>query len=119
MAKTAIHLEEEVQKKSIKGFLKGPEVPKDLIETVDSIPESPREIKPLELCEDKIEVDEIKVEAFVEAPPPPTKTPIQELVEKHARKPVPPLKDNTIIDNSDEETPIVTSENYTLGKAVS
>merc|ERR1740128_196955 len=53
LAKTAIHLEEEIQKKSFKGFLKGPEVPKDLIETVDSIPEIPKEVKPLELYEDK------------------------------------------------------------------
>jgi len=109
LAKTAIHLEEEVQKKSLKGIIKGPEVPKDLIETVEAIPEIPKEVKPLELSEDKIESEEIPEDKpdVIEVNPLPTKTPIQELVEKHYARPSPAV----IVDNPVNDIDLEQSNN--------
>jgi len=54
LAKTAIHLEEEIQKKSLKRLLGKPvDVPQELIKTVEEIPEIPNEVKPMELLDDK------------------------------------------------------------------
>ena len=95
LAKTAIHLEEEIHKKSFKRLLgQSPNVPQELIKTVEDIPEIPNEIKPLELLEDKVEEEEDvnskseKEEKPLKTVPPVTKTSIQEIVEKHYAKPV-------------------------------
>merc|ERR1712059_187495 len=87
--------EEQVQKRSLKGFLHGPNVPQELIQTVQDIPEIPNEVKPLELSQDKElvletkEDDISKEETEVEViPKPKVKTPIQELVEQHYAKPM-------------------------------
>eukprot|EP00092_Neocalanus_flemingeri_P048633 GFUD01055547.1.p1 GENE.GFUD01055547.1~~GFUD01055547.1.p1 ORF type:complete len:314 (+),score=106.13 GFUD01055547.1:45-986(+) len=91
LAKTAIHLEEEVHKKSLKRlFGKTADVSQELIKTVEEIPEIPNEIKPLVLLEDKIEeeVDELsksrKGEESSNVPDVPT---IKEIVEKHYAQP--------------------------------
>jgi len=102
IAKTAIHLEEAMHKRSLKGLLgKSTNVPQELIKTVEDIPEIPKEVKPLELYEDKIEekVDE-NTESMKNAKPSktvPVKTSIQEIVEKHYAQPV-------LIENKVEES---------------
>merc|ERR1719150_3669076 len=56
LAKTAIHLEEEIQKKSLKRLLgKNVEVPEELVKTMEENPELPKEVKPLEWLVDKVE----------------------------------------------------------------
>eukprot|EP00092_Neocalanus_flemingeri_P088069 GFUD01111239.1.p1 GENE.GFUD01111239.1~~GFUD01111239.1.p1 ORF type:complete len:314 (+),score=96.66 GFUD01111239.1:49-990(+) len=91
LAKSAIHLEEEIHKKSLKRlFGKTADVSHELIKTVEEIPEIPNEIKPLVLLEDKIEeeVDELsksrKGEESSNVPDVPT---IKEIVEKHYAQP--------------------------------
>jgi len=102
LAKTAIHLEEAMHKRSLKGLLgKSTNVPQELIKTVEDIPEIPKEVKPLELYEDKIEekVDE-NTKSMKNAKPSktvPVKTSIQEIVEKHYAQPV-------LIENKVEES---------------
>jgi len=122
LAKTAIHLEEEVQKKSLKGIIKGPEVPKDLIETVEAIPEIPKEVKPLELSEDKIESEEIPEDKpdVIEVNPLPTKTPIQELVEKHYARPSQPavVVENPVNDLNLEQSNNTSSDSKPEGIVV-
>lgn len=91
LATTAIHLEEEIQKRSLKGFIHGPSVPEELIETVKDIPEVPAEVKPLQLSED-ISPDESNISKEnkseeEEKPTVPIRTPIQDLVEKHYARP--------------------------------
>jgi len=87
LAKTAIHLEEEIQKKSLKRFLGKPvDVPLELIKTVEEIPEFPKEVKPLELLEDKKE--EEKLEETQEKSPVDSGPTIKEIVEQHYAKPV-------------------------------
>jgi len=99
LAKTAIHLEEEMHKKSLKGLLgKSTNVPQELIQTVQDIPEIPKEVKPLELFEDKIEEkSDENIKSKKEDTPlktAPVKTSIQEIVEQHYAKPV--LIENTV-----------------------
>merc|ERR1711936_98801 len=82
LAKTAIHLEEEIQKKSLKRLLgQNVEVSEELVKTMEENPEVPKEVKPLEWLVDKVE--EIDNQKANEAK---QKTPIQELVEKHYAK---------------------------------
>jgi len=86
LAKTAIHLEEEIQKKSLKRFLGKPvDVPPELIKTVEEIPEFPKEVKPLELLEDKKEEEPEETHKKTPVDSGPT---IQEIVEQHYAKPV-------------------------------
>jgi len=82
LAKTAIHLEEEMQKKSLKKLLGKPvDIPQELIKTVEEIPEEPNVVKPLELYEDRIkEVSENLSQPVEEAVQSPT---IKEIVDKH------------------------------------
>eukprot|EP00092_Neocalanus_flemingeri_P095450 GFUD01121443.1.p1 GENE.GFUD01121443.1~~GFUD01121443.1.p1 ORF type:complete len:327 (-),score=106.22 GFUD01121443.1:12-992(-) len=95
LAKTAIHLEEEIHKKSLKRlFGKSADVPQELIKTVEEIPEIPNEIKPLVLLEDKIEeeVDELSKSRKGEESsnvPDDTMPTIKEIVEKHYAQPMP------------------------------
>ena len=129
LAKTAIHLEEEIQKKSLKRLLgQNVEVPEELVKTMEENPEVPKEVKPLEWLVDKVEqvdkagqdgtenADDSKKEVSN------TKTPVQEVVERHyaklsetretakdAGKPA----DNT---PESEEGIITGSLNYLLGK---
>ena len=91
LAKTAIHLEEEIQKKSLKRLFGKPvEVPPELIKTVEEIPEFPNEIKPLELSEDKKAQEEAAVElsnsnkTVVPADSGPS---IREIVDQHYARP--------------------------------
>jgi len=92
LAKTAIHLEEELHKSSLKALLgKGPDVPETLRKTVEEIPEFPREIRPLELLEDKVEdigkESKNQVEVFDSNSELQSKTPIQDKIECHNVKP--------------------------------
>jgi len=85
LAKTAIHLEEEIQKKSLKTILGKPvDIPKELIQTVEEIPEVPHTIKRMESLDDS--KDEIKNDV----PESNTKTEpsIKEIVEQHYAKPI-------------------------------
>merc|ERR1712079_172016 len=89
LAKTAIHLEEEVQKKSLKRLLgKNVEVPEELVKTMEENPEVPKEVKPLEWLVDKVEqIDTKKAEAEVaDQKTANSKTPVQEVVEQHYAK---------------------------------
>jgi len=102
LAKTAIHLEEEMHKKSLKGLLgKSTNVPQELIQTVQDIPEIPKEVKPLELFEDKVEEksdEDIKLKKDDKpSNTAPIKTSIQEIVEQHYAKPV--LIENKVEEN--------------------
>eukprot|EP00090_Calanus_glacialis_P046650 TRINITY_DN9264_c0_g1_i1.p1 TRINITY_DN9264_c0_g1~~TRINITY_DN9264_c0_g1_i1.p1 ORF type:complete len:274 (+),score=100.99 TRINITY_DN9264_c0_g1_i1:35-856(+) len=86
LAKTAIHLEEEIHKKSLKRFFGKPvDVPLELIKTVEEIPEFPKEIKPLELLEDKKEEEPEETQKKTPVDSGPT---IKEIVEQHYAKPV-------------------------------
>merc|ERR1711997_230602 len=64
LAKTAIHLEEEIQKKSLKRLLgQNVEVSEELVKTMEENPEVPKEVKPLEWLVDKVEqIDTKKAE---------------------------------------------------------
>merc|ERR1712059_107983 len=112
--------EEQVQKRSLKGFLHGPNVPQELIQTVQDIPEIPNEVKPLELSQDKElvletkEDDISKEETEVEViPKPKVKTPIQELVEQHYAKPMliehKEIVEDNILESSPSEVKIIES----------
>jgi len=95
LAKTAIHLEEEFQKKSLKGLLgKTPNVPQELIKTVEEIPEEPQEVKPLVLVGDTIEeksddnpVPNIEKD-LLKSGSEQLKPTIQEIIDQHYSKPV-------------------------------
>jgi len=94
LAKTAIHLEEEIQKKSLKRLLgKSVDVPQELIKTVEEIPEIPNEVKPLELLADKEEVTE-SADAKNTSVPADSGPSIQEIVQRHYARPV--VTDNHI-----------------------
>jgi len=92
LAKTAIHLEEEIQKKSLKGLIGNQiEIPEELIKTVEENPEVPKEVKPLEWLVDKVEeIENKKAEEAKQAKllssNTSAKTPVQEIVEKHYAK---------------------------------
>merc|ERR1712156_295163 len=92
LAKTAIHLEEEIQKRSLKSLItKNVEIPEELLKTVEENPEVPKEVKPLEWLVDKVEeIDSKKAEESKQAKlissNVNTKTPVQEIVEKHYAK---------------------------------
>jgi len=99
LAKTAIHLEEEIQKKSLKRLLgKSVDVPQELIKTVEEIPEIPNEVKPLELLADKEEVTE-SADAKNTSVPADSGPSIQEIVQRHYARPV-------VTDNHIEETEV-------------
>merc|ERR1719315_487657 len=95
LAKTAIHLEEEFQKKSLKGLLgKTPNVPQELIKTVEEIPEEPQEVKPLVLVGDTVEeksddnpVPNIEKD-LLKSGSEQLKPTIQEIIDQHYSKPV-------------------------------
>ena len=87
LAKTAIHLEEEVQKRSLKRLITQKiDIPEELVKTVEENPEVPKEVKPLEWLVDKVEEIESKKEATANVEEKPSKTSIQEIVEKHYSK---------------------------------
>ena len=87
LAKTAIHLEEEIQKRSLKSLIsKKIDIPEELVKTVEENPEIPKEVKPLEWLVDKKEEVESKNEATTKIHEKPSKTPIQAMVEKHYSK---------------------------------
>merc|ERR1712147_524513 len=87
LAKTAIHLEEEIQKRSLKRLITQKiDIPEELVKTVEENPEVPKEVKPLEWLVDKVEEIESKKEATANVKEKPSKTSIQELVEKHYPK---------------------------------
>ena len=99
LAKTAIHLEEEIQKRSLKSLItKNVEIPEELIKTVEENPEVPKEVKPLEWLVDKVEEIDNKDEVKAEIHKPDqenAKTPIQILVEQRYAKPTsPPLAES-------------------------
>ena len=87
LAKTAIHLEEEIQRKSLKGLIGQVSVPEELIKTVEENPEVPKEVKPLEWLVDKVEEIESK-EAKDKALKKDShnEKPIKEIVEQHYAK---------------------------------
>jgi len=126
LAKTAIHLEEEIQKKSLKRLLgQNVEVSEELVKTMEEIPEVPKEVKPLEWLVDKVEEIDTKKAEEANQKVTLTKTPIQEVVERHYSKPSSEIKDKvtTVRDNSAVSSPdspaegIVTgSLSYLLGK---
>jgi len=103
LAKTAIHLEEEFHKKSLKGLLgKTANVPQELIKTVEEIPEVPQDVKPLVLVSDTIEEanddkpvpnTENKSSKSVSEESQPT---IQEIIQQHYSKPV--LIENKVVE---------------------
>jgi len=91
LAKTAIHLEEELQKRGLRGVkmqLLGEDckVPGELEATLRNIPEQPRLIKPLQLHDDSQEEEAAEEHGEVtdskETPLEDEKTPIQKLVEE-------------------------------------
>ncbi len=87
LAKTAIHLEEEIQKRSLKRLITQKiDIPEELVKTVEENPEIPKEVKPLEWLVDKVEEIESKKEVTTKVEEKPSKTPIQEIVEKHYSK---------------------------------
>ena len=88
LAKTAIHLEEEIQKRSLRSLItKKIDIPEELVKTVEENPEVPKEVKPLEWLVDKKEEVESKTEVITKkVEETPIKTPIQEIVEKHYSK---------------------------------
>lgn len=87
LAKTAIHLEEEIQKRSLKRLITQKiDIPEELVKTVEENPEIPKEVKPLEWLVDKVEEIESKKEVTTKIEEKPSKTPIQEIVEKHYSK---------------------------------
>ena len=88
LAKTAIHLEEEIQKRSLRSLItKKIDIPEELVKTVEENPEVPKEVKPLEWLVDKKEEVESKSEVIkTKVEETPIKTPIQEIVEKHYSK---------------------------------
>ena len=87
LAKTAIHLEEEIQKRSLKSLLtKKIDIPEELVKTVEENPEVPNVVKPLEWLVDKVEEIESKKEMTSKVEENSGKTPIQEMVEKHYSK---------------------------------
>ena len=88
LAKTAIHLEEEIQKRSLRSLItKKIDIPEELVKTLEENPEVPKEVKPLEWLVDKKEEVESKPEVTTtKVEETPGKTPIQEIVEKHYSK---------------------------------
>ena len=85
LAKTAIHLEEEIQRKSLKGLIGHVQVPEELIKTVEENPEVPKEVKPLEWLVDKVEEIENKEAKRQEevSKAMDEKTSVQKVVEAH------------------------------------
>merc|ERR1712098_130336 len=109
MGKTAIHLEEEIQRKSLKRLIgSNVEIPEELIKTVEENPEVPKEVKPLEWLVDKVEKIESK-EAEAKAKElqinqeKQGKTPIQEIVEKHYSRPASSEKSDSVPSSESEE----------------
>merc|ERR1719334_752952 len=98
LTKMAIHLEEEVQKKSLRGIKKSLlgeslEVPKELTDTLAEIPEEPKVVKPLVLPSDIVEDEKSKETKGPEKAPDVEnkvveKTKIQKIVEEHYARPV-------------------------------
>jgi len=109
LAKTAIHLEEEIQKKSLKRLLGKPvDVPQELIKTVEEIPEIPNEVKPLELLDDKkAKEDEGEATNLKKVAVPADNGPsIKEIVEQHYTKP------QVIVNQVDNKVEEEKSQNY-------
>jgi len=107
LAKTAIHLEEEIQRKSLKRLIgSNVEIPEELIKTVQENPEVPKEVKPLEWLVDKVEKIESKEAEMKEKElqkHQTGKTPIQEIVEKHYSRPTSTEKQDSIQTSESEE----------------
>jgi len=107
LAKTAIHLEEEIQKKSLKRLIgSNVEIPEELIKTVQENPEVPKEVKPLEWLVDKVEKIESKEAEMKEKELQKNqtgKTPIQEIVEKHYSRPTSTEKQDSVQTKDSEE----------------
>merc|ERR1711872_930339 len=107
LAKTAIHLEEEIQRKSLKRLIgSNVEIPEELIKTVQENPEVPKEVKPLEWLVDKVEKIESKEAEMKEKELQKNqmgKTPIQEIVEKHYARPTSTEKQDSVQTNDSEE----------------
>lgn len=100
LAKTAIHLEEEIQKKSIRRLLGKPvDVPQELIKTIEEIPEIPNEVRPLELVDDKKAKENVaeKQNSNENAVPADSGPSIKEIVEQHYTKP-------KLIENKGDDT---------------
>jgi len=100
LAKTAIHLEEEIQKKSIRRLLGKPvDVPQELIKTIEEIPEIPNEVRPLELADDKKAKENLAEEqnSNENAVPADSGPSIKEIVEQHYTKP-------KLIENKGDDT---------------
>ena len=107
LAKTAIHLEEEIQRKSLKRLIgSNVEIPEELIKTVQENPEVPKEVKPLEWLVDKVEKIESKEAEMKEKELQKNqtgKTPIQEIVEKHYSRPTSTEKQDSVQTKDSEE----------------
>merc|ERR1711872_189153 len=107
LAKTAIHLEEEIQRKSLKRLIgSNVEIPEELIKTVQENPVVPKEVKPLEWLVDKVEKIESKEAEMKEKElqkHQTGKTPIQEIVEKHYARPTSTEKQDSIQTSESEE----------------
>merc|ERR1712098_338549 len=105
LAKTAIHLEEEIQRKSLKRLIgSNVEIPEELIKTVEENPEVPKEVKPLEWLVDKVEKIESKEAKEKELQMTKQgKTPIQEIVEKHYSRPTSSEKQDSVQSSESEE----------------
>ena len=124
LAKTAIHLEEEIQKKSLKRLLgQNVEVPEELVKTMEENPEVPKEVKPLEWLVDKAEQIDNKQAEDSEQKVANSKTPVQEVVEKHyaklseTRESAKDTADKSVENTPDSEAGLITgSLNYLLGK---
>lgn len=87
LAKTAINLEEEIQKKSLKRLLgQNVEVSEELVKTMEENSEVPKEVKPLEWLVDKVEEIDNKKANEAKQEVTNSKTPVQEVVEKHYAK---------------------------------
>ena len=127
LAKTAIHLEEEIQKKSLKRLLgQNVEVPEELVKTMEENPEVPKEVKPLEWLVDKVEqVDSVDTNTVEDSEQKVanSKTPLQEVVEKHyaklseSRQTTKDSAEKPVENTPNSEEGIITgSLNYLLGK---
>merc|ERR1712029_170098 len=117
LAKTAIHLEEEIQRKSLKRLIgSNAEIPEELIKTVQENPEVPKEVKPLEWLVDKVEKIESKEAEMKEKElqnHQTGKTPIQEIVEKHYSRPTSTEKQDSVqmSDSEENNAGIITGKN--------
>ena len=121
LAKTAIHLEEEIQKKSLKRLIgSNVEIPEELIKTVEENPEVPKEVKPLEWLVDKVEEIESKEAEQKEKLKVNSsgKSPVQEIVERHYSKTnaAPPQVDSSKSSDENKDGIVTGGLNYLLNK---